>query len=167
MAAKDGNSVPPNVVRYRALYHIWLHSVAAFEPGVIRKMICEKCNKQFKSEIPISESRKMIGLCRSCGTRLKYDDIPEGFVGGALMLFVSTPLFFISLLNWKFLVSSIAIVGVASFSVLILTKKYGGYLVTESIAEYRKGNLRLAFLGGLAGFLFSLLWCFLAMELLV
>ena len=109
----------------------------------------------------------MIGLCKDCGTRLKFDDIPEGFASGAIMMFVSTPIFFISIFNWMFLVSSVFVMGFAILGVWLLTRKIGGYIVAESVSEYKKSNIGLAFMAGLAGFMFSLLWCFLALEVLV
>jgi hypothetical protein len=48
-------------------------------------MICEKCNKQFKSELSAVKTGTMMGICTSCGRRLKYNDIPEGYATGAIL----------------------------------------------------------------------------------
>ena len=134
--------------------------------SVVRNMICEKCSKQFESEVPLSQSGKMFGLCNKHGTRLKYDDIPEGFVGGVVLGLTSTPIFFLALFNWVFLVATIFVAGLTCAGVWFTTKKLGGVLATHSIEEYKKSNIGLSFLSGTAGFSFILLWCILAFQVL-
>lgn len=107
----------------------------------------------------------MIGLCRECGKRLKYDDIPEGFVGGAFSACFGTSFFIIYIFNWIYIPVLLSGVGAASFLVWFLTKKYGGYLVTESIEEYKKGNIFLSFLGWSLGAAFGLMWAIGVIQL--
>lgn len=129
-------------------------------------MICEKCSKQFESEVSLSQSGTMFGLCNKHGTRLKYDDIPEGFIGGIVLGLTSTLIFFLGLFNWVFLIVAILVSGLACAGIWFTTKKLGGVLVTQSIEEYKKSNMGLSFLSGAAGFVFILLWCILVFEVL-
>jgi len=108
-------------------------------------MICEKCNKQFKSELSAAKTDTMMGICMSCGRRLKYDDVSERFATGAILAFTSTPLFFLSLFNWAYFLSLLVVIGGSALVVWFLTRKYGGYIVASTLKEYQKGNIAPAF----------------------
>ena len=123
-------------------------------------MICEKCNIQFKSGRSISEAKTMLGLCVKCGTRLKYHVIPNGFTGGCLTAICSAPLFMIYLFNVLYVPIAILGVAVTSFLVWLMTNKFGGKVTTESVVEYKKGNIVLSFVSGFVGFVFTFMWSY-------
>lgn len=128
-------------------------------------MICEKCNKQFKSELSAAKTGTVIGICTTCGRRLKYDDIPEGFATGAVLAFTSTPLFFLSLFSWAYFLSSAVIIGGSVLAVWLLTRKYGGYIVAGTLEEYKKGNIALAFGAGIIGAVVTFCWLMLSLRI--
>jgi len=127
-------------------------------------MICEKCKKQFKSELSAAKTGSMMGICAACGRRLKYDDIPEGFATGAVLGFSSTPLVFFSLFSWVYFLSSVVIIGGSILTVWLLTRKYGGYIVASTMEEYKKGNIFLAFGAGIIGAMVSFCWLMLSLK---
>jgi hypothetical protein len=128
-------------------------------------MICEKCNAQFKSETPISESRRMFGLCKKCGVKLKYSEIPPSFLGGATAAVISTPFLFLVLFNWVSLIYILASVTGCYLLVRFVTAKVGGYVYLESIEEFKKGNFFLKSISGVLGLIvgFSILLLFLVL----
>jgi hypothetical protein len=119
-------------------------------------MICEKCNAQFKSETPISESRKMFGLCKKCGIKLKYNEIPQSFLGGATAAIISTPFLFLALFNWVSLIYILVSIGACYLLVRFITAKVGGHVYLESIEEFKKGNFFLKCFGGILGLIVGL-----------
>jgi hypothetical protein len=96
-------------------------------------MICEKCNAQFKSETPVSESKRMFGLCKKCGVKLKYSEIPQGFLGGVTAAVISTPFLFLILFKWISLIYILASVTGCYLLVRFVTAKVGCYVYLESL----------------------------------
>jgi hypothetical protein len=130
-------------------------------------MICEKCNKQFKSELSAVKTGTMMGICTSCGRRLKYNDIPEGYATGAILAFASTPLFFLSLFSWAYFLSSIVVIGGSILAVWLLTGKYGGYIVAGTLEEYKRGNIAVSFSTGIIGAAVTFCWLMLSLRIFV
>jgi hypothetical protein len=124
-------------------------------------MICEKCKKQFNPGVSLGESRAMFGVCEDCGTKLKYEEVPEGFLYGAVMAVASTPFIFFALFDWVLLLQMGAFIALLSYGVYYMTKKFGGVTYHYSLKEFEKNNIFLKFLSFLVGaavvFFFSML----------
>ncbi|WP_444909421.1 hypothetical protein [Microbulbifer sp. TRSA005] len=109
----------------------------------------------------MGESRTMFGVCEDCGTKLKYEEVPEGFLYGAVMAVASTPFIFFALFDWVLLLQMGAFIALLSYGVYYMTKKFGGVTYHYSLKEFEKNNIFLKFLSFLVGatvvFFFSML----------
>lgn len=127
-------------------------------------MIGRKCSKKYDLGNPDVEGGKIVGPRKDCGMELKFKNLPKDFAGGAVLLFFSTPFFFVVVLNWHLLLLSILAVSVAVIVVWLLVKYVGGYVSIDSIETNKKPNRIHSFLGWTAGFMFSMVWSFFIID---